>query len=632
MAFSSFISTIRTILGVAWLAGQIYIIYYPMTPLIQRPIHLLLALALVILWIPLKSQRFGEWTSRVIDLVLLIGVVVTAIYYLESATRLTQRMEGIDDILMQDVIFGIILVLIMIECVRRVVGWSLLGVILAFLVYAFVGNWFPGWLRFGGFGLAEMIETLTMTANGVLGVTTATSIQFVFYFVAFGAFYSAIGGSQLFIDIGLAAVGRHKGGAAKAAIVSSSMMGSISGSAVANVAATGVFTIPLMRKSGLDADRAAATEAIASTGGQLMPPIMGISAFVMAELLQINYGRIALAGIIPAIGFYLAIFLGTDLFSRKTGIGTMPAEKAATHAPLVPRLYLLLPPVILIAVLISGYSATYAAVMAIAACIGTAYLRRVSWLSFKGLITAIREATKQAASVAVPIASIGIIISVSIQSNLALKFSTNLIHISGGSLIGAMVFIIIGCIIMGMGLPTVAAYIIGAILFVPALLNLGIPELAAHFFVMYYCVLSMITPPVALASYTAAGMANSNTMKTSLLAFWMSIVSFFIPFAFAFDQALLGIGSPLQIALAFLSLSAATGSWTVALAGYLGGKLNPIERLLFGAAAIAVIFSPTAQFIWGIGTVGIVMLSSWCLVLKPKLARRQNTQIQTDTS
>ncbi|MCK4984265.1 MAG: TRAP transporter fused permease subunit, partial [Desulfobacterales bacterium] len=393
MAFSSFISTIRTILGVAWLAGQIYIIYYPMTPLIQRPIHLLLALSLVILWIPLKSRRFGEWTSRVIDLVLLVGVVVTAIYYLESATRLTQRMEGIDDILMQDVIFGIILVLIMMECVRRVVGWSLLGVILAFLGYAFVGNWFPGWLRFGGFGLAEMIETLTMTANGVLGVTTATSIQFVFYFVAFGAFYSAIGGSQLFIDIGLAAVGRHKGGAAKAAIVSSSMMGSISGSAVANVAATGVFTIPLMRKSGLDANRAAATEAIASTGGQLMPPIMGISAFVMAELLQINYGRIALAGVIPAIGFYLAIFLGTDLFSRKTGIGTMPAEKTATHAPLVPRLYLLLPPVILIAVLIAGYSATYAAVMAIAACIGTAYLRRASWLSFKGLIAAIREAT-----------------------------------------------------------------------------------------------------------------------------------------------------------------------------------------------------------------------------------------------
>ena len=619
MTYANVIYPLKLILSLSWMAGQIYIIYYPMMPLIQRPVHLCLAMSLVILWVPLKSARLGQWVNRIIDLILLASVIATTCYYLESAVRLTERMEGIDEILGRDVFFGIILMLILMECVRRVVGWSLLGVILAFLFYAFAGDWFPGWLHFGGFGLSEMVETLTMTANGVLGVTTETSIQFVFYFVAFGAFYSAIGGSQLFIDIGLAAVGRHQGGAAKAAIVSSSMMGSISGSAVANVAATGVFTIPLMRRSGLDADRAAATEAVASTGGQLMPPIMGISAFVMAELLQINYGRIALAGIIPAVGFYLAIFLGVDLFSRKTGIGTIPKEDRADRKPLLPRLYLLLPPVILIGVLVVGYSATFAAVIAIGSCIVTAYLRRASWLSFKDLLAAVTDATKQAAMVAVPIASIGTIISVSIQSNLALKFSSNLIQISGGSLIGAMVFIILGCIVMGMGLPTVAAYIIGAILFVPALLNLGIPELSAHFFVMYYCVLSMITPPVALASYTAAGMAKSNSMKTSLLAFQMSMVSFFIPFAFAFDQALLGIGTPLQIGSAFLTLSAGTASWTVALSGYLGGRLNLIERLLFGLTAAAVIFSPTGHAIWGIGSTGILALFFWCLLLKPKL-------------
>jgi TRAP transporter 4TM/12TM fusion protein len=591
VAISSITGVLRLILSLAWMAGQIYIIYYPMMPLIQRPLHLLLALALVILWIPLKSDRLGTWISQAIDLVLLVAVIATTVYYLESAYRLTERMEGIDDILMRDVVFGVILVVVIAECVRRVVGWSLLGVILAFLFYAFAGDWFPGWLQFGGFGLAEMVETLTMTANGVLGVTTETSIQFVFYFVAFGAFYAAIGGSQLFIDIGLAAVGRHKGGAAKAAVVSSSMMGSISGSAVANVAATGVFTIPLMRKSGFDANRAAATEAVASTGGQLMPPIMGISAFVMAELLQVNYGKIALAGIIPAVGFYVAIFLGVDLFSRRTGIGTIPKTDAGSHAPLVPRLYLLLPPVILISVLVAGYSATFAAVVAIGSCVVTAYLRRASWLSFKELINAIQQATKQAAKVAVPIASIGIIISVSIQSNLALKFSANLIQISGGSLLGAMLFIILGCIIMGMGLPTVAAYIIGAILF-------------------------------ALASYTAAGMANSNTMKTSLLAFRMSMVSFFIPFAFAFDQSLLGVGSALQIAIAFLTLAAGTGAWTVALAGYLGGKLNPVERLLFGAAAIAVIFSPTGHIVWGIGSASVLALLAWSFLLKPRFFMR----------
>lgn len=357
-----------------------------------------------------------------------------------------------------------------------------------------------------------------------------------------------------------------------------------------------------------------------------MPPIMGISAFVMAELLQINYGRIALAGIIPAVGFYMAIFMGVDLFSRRSGIGTVPVDKAKHYSPLLPRLYLLLPPIILIAVLIAGYSATFAAVMAMAACIVTAYLRRTSWLSPKDLIKAAQEATKQAAFVAIPIASIGIIISVSIQSNLALKFSSNLIQISGGTLLGAMLFIIIGCIIMGMGLPTVAAYIIGAILFVPALLNLGIPELAAHFFVMYYCVLSMITPPVALASYTAAGMASANTMKTSVIAFQMSMVSFFIPFAFAFDSALLGQGTLLQIASGFLTLSAGTAAWTISLSGYLGGRLNIFERILFGTAAMAVIFSPTGQIIWGIGSIGLLVLFGWCLVLKARFSVRQGMQ------
>ncbi len=200
-----------------------------------------------------------------------------------------------------DVGFGVLLILLLLEGVRRTVGWSLLSVLLLFSAYGLAGNVMPGWLRFGGFEVTEGIEILTMTVNGVLGITTATSLQFVFYFVLFGAVYSAIGGGRLFIDIGLKAAGRHKGGAAKAAVISSSLMGSISGSAVANVATTGVFTIPLMRRAGYSAPMAGAVEAIASTGGQLMPPIMGVAAFVVAEMLQVNYARVALAGLIPAL-------------------------------------------------------------------------------------------------------------------------------------------------------------------------------------------------------------------------------------------------------------------------------------------------------------------------------------------
>ncbi len=612
------VTTIRAILGAIWLAGQIYIIFYPQIPMIQRPLHLMLALGLVVLWKPLAIRWIGPRISRFVDLLLLSGVVASTGYYLFAANRLTERMESIDDIFVSDIAFGIITVMVILECVRRVVGWSLLGVLIAFLFYGFQGRWFPGWLKYQGFGYEEMIEILTMTANGVLGITTETSLQFVFYFVAFGAIYGVIGGSRLFIDVGLSFAGKHKGGAAKSAVISSSMMGSISGSAVANVSATGVFTIPLMRKSGLSAERAAATEAVASTGGQLMPPIMGIAAFVMAELLQVDYGRIALAGVIPAVAFYIAIFLAVDMHARKTDIGNLTRQEIGQIPAIRPRLYLLIPPIVLVLVLLSGYSATFAAVMGGAACLVTSYMKRESWLKPKGFIKMIEDATRQAAQVAVPIAAIGIIIAVAIQSNLALKFSTRLIDISGGSLLGAMFFIIIGCIIMGMGLPTVAAYIIGAILFVPTLLNLGIPELSAHFFVMYYCVLSMITPPVALASYTAAGLANANTMQASLLAFRISLVSFFIPFAFAFDEALLGNGSTVLITVGCISLMFGTSAWAVAFVGYLNGPLGVVERIIFGVTALAVIFSPTGSFIWFIGVVCMVVLAARIFFFKKR--------------
>lgn len=621
MTLPKFVDSVRIGIGLFWLTFQFYIIFYPQVPLVQRPLHLMLALALALLWKPLDVKWLGARICAAVDTLLILVIVVATAYFMFSVTRLTERMETIDPIFWYDIVIGIAVILVMLEAVRRVVGWMLLGVILAFGAYAFLGSWFPGWLRFQGFALEEMVEILTMTANGVLGITTATSVQFVFYFVTFGAIYSATGGGQLFIDIGMRVSGRQKGGAAKAAVISSSLMGSISGSAVANVTATGIFTIPLMRRSHYTATTAAATEAIASTGGQLMPPIMGIAAFVMAELLQVRYGRIALAGVIPALAFYFAIFLYVDFQARKSGIGTLTKEDMEGIRPILPRIHLLIPPIVLIALLVAGYSATYSAVIASAAAIATAYVKRENWLGPKELMDVMGKATRQAAEVAVPIAAIGIIIAVAIQSNLALKFATQLIEISGGTLIGAMFFIIIGCIIMGMGLPTVAAYIIGAILFVPTLLELGIPELSAHFFVMYYCVLSMVTPPVALASYTAAGLARANTMATSLLAFKMSLVSFFIPFAFAFDPALLGQGTLGQILIAFVSVLTATAAWSVAFVGYIRTPIGYLERGLFAIFSLVVIFSPTGTSYWMLGFIGLLLLFAWSLLLRSRVIK-----------
>jgi TRAP transporter 4TM/12TM fusion protein len=610
------INGLRFLVGFASLTFQAIIIFYPQVPMFQRPLHLILAIILVVLWTPLDTRWLGPKIRGLIDTVL-IGVAVAAlIYYMNDIERLTSRMETIDDVFFYDKVMGLAVILVLLEAVRRVVGWMLLGVILFFVLYAFAGKWFPGWMAYNGFSFEELIEILTMSANGILGITTATSVQFVFYFVAFGAIYSATGGGQLFIDMGMRVSGRYQGGAAKAAIVSSSLMGSISGSAVANVTATGIFTIPLMRRSGYNAETAAATEAIASTGGQLMPPIMGIAAFVMAELLQIPYVRIALAGVIPALAFYFAIFLYVDLAARKGGVGTLTEEDIIETKPILPRIHLLLPPIILIIMLVSGYSATYSAVIASVTAIAMAYVKRENWLGPKDLMDVVRSATRQAAEVAVPIASIGIIISVSIQSNLALKFADGLIGMGGGTLIASMLFVIAGCIIMGMGLPTVAAYIIGAILFVPALLELGIPELSAHFFVMYYCVLSMVTPPVALASYTAAGLARANTWKTSLLAFKFSMVTFLVPFAFAFNPELLGEGSADQVALALVSTLTATGAWSVAFVGYIRSPISYLERGLFAVLSILIIFSDLGSLYWVLGFAGASALFLWGLFLR----------------
>lgn len=437
-----------------------------------------------------------------------------------------------------------------------------------------------------------------MTTAGVLGITTSTSADFIFYFIMFGAFYGAIGGGQLFIDLAIRLAGRAVGGPAKTAIISSSLMGSISGSAVANVVSTGVFTIPLMKRCGMKDHRAAGVEAIASTGGQLMPPVMGVAAFIMAEMLNMPYGQIALAGLIPAVAFYLALLLVVDLSARRGGQRAMTAEEVARTAPLLPRIHLLLPPIVLVFALVSGYSAAYSAVIATLASIVTPYLRRSTWIGLEGFVGGLREAPKQAAEVAIPIAAIGLVIAVAVQSNLALKFAGSLLTLSEGSIYVSLALAMLGCIIMGMGLPTVAAYIIGAVLYVPAMQKLGLEPLAAHFFIFYYCVLSMVTPPVALASFAAAGVGNSSAMKTSMSAFGMSLVAFFIPFGFVFDPGILWQGTAAQILLSALGLMVATALWAIAFGGWCGKPLAMPLRVVIGLAGLAAVIEPMGGTIW----------------------------------
>ena len=366
---------IRLWAGLTLIVFQYWILVHPQPPLLARPVHLVLALFLVFLWNPLRDDKLPVWAGRAIDGLILAAVVGFAVYYWLSITRIEERIENVSPIFAQDTIFGIIFVLLLLEGVRRTTGWILVWVILAFLAYGAFAFVLPiGGFR--GFGLEEYVEILLMTTSGVFGVTTETSVSFVFYFIAFGVVYAAIGGGKLFIDMSIRLVGRATGGSQKVAVIGSSLMGTITGSAVANVAAVGVFTIPLMKQSGVPAERAAATEAIASTGGQLMPPVMGVAAFVMAELLGVPYAQIALAGVIPAIAYYVALYILVDLNARKTGLGTLPAQTVDTVDPVLPRLHLLTPPVLLIICMMMNYSAQTAAMYATLACFPVAFIRK----------------------------------------------------------------------------------------------------------------------------------------------------------------------------------------------------------------------------------------------------------------
>lgn len=603
------LTDIRLWLGFVLVAFQYYILIHPQPPLVQRPIHLLLALLLVLLWRPLEVPRVPQWLCRAADILAIGGTVAFAVYYWMSLARIDSRIENVDPVFLQDVVFGIIFVLLLIEGVRRTTGMILVWVILGFLAYGAFGFLLP-FGGFRGFGLEEYVEILLLTTSGIFGVTTETSVTFVFYFIAFGVVFAAIGGGRLFIDLAIRLVGRTTGGSQKVAVVGSSLMGTITGSAVANVAAVGVFTIPLMRGSGVSADRAAATEAIASTGGQLMPPVMGVAAFVMAELLGVPYSKIALAGVIPAIAYYVALYILVDLNARKTGTGTLPAETIDNVEPVLPRLHLLLPPLLLIGCMIMDYSAQTAAMYATIACFPIAFIRRADWIKPRQALEMIRDTGRQAAEIAVPIGAIGIIIAIAIQSNLALNFSAGLISAGGQTLAGSLLLIIVGCIIMGMGLPTVAAYIIGAVLYAPALQKLGVPQLTAHFFVMYYCVLSMVTPPVALAAYAAAGIARTSPWTTGWIAFQMSFVAFLIPFAFVADPALLFQGPLIGVIIASVGLFVPTGLWAVGLTGFFRRNLTWPDRILLMICGLVAIIAPTGAPLWWAGNgVGVIFLA-----------------------
>lgn len=535
------------LIAIAWSSFQLYAVFVGfLHPLIMYPIHVCFAVTLVFLCHPLSG---GGKAGRFWDIFLVALTLVIALYMVLNFSRYSTRIPFVDSPTSLDVIIGISLVALLLEASRRTIGWAMVIIAIVFIIYGFAGEYMPGLLAHRGLSIERFVDLQTMSPNGIFGIPLTVSAELVFYFILFGIFLDKSGGGALFIDLAFFLTGRVRGGAAKAAVVSSGLFGTISGSAVANVVVSGTFTIPMMKKTGYNPSFAGAVEATASTGGQIMPPIMGAAAFILAQIVGVSYWEVAVAAAVPAFLYYVALFFAVDFEAVRMGLrGLKEDELPDVRKGLKLRIHLLIPLFIIIYYIISGeVTPVTAAVRAIVATVLISFVRRATSIGLTKLLSALEKGAIDAVTVAIPCAVSGIVIGIVVNSGLGLKFSDLMIYLSGGILILNLFLIMLAVIILGMGMPTSAAYLMGAILLAPALISQGIAPLPAHLFIFYFAVISMVTPPVALASFAAASLAKADLWRTGLLAFRIALPGFLIPYIFVYDNALLLQGSFVQI-------------------------------------------------------------------------------------
>lgn len=574
--------------------------------LLHRSIHLMFTMVLIFFLYPFSKEK-GAYISRLGDFVL-FGIALGGILYLFfNYEYFITRYPYVHPLSAADMAIGILFVLALLEAARRSIGLAMPITAIAFLIYAYVGPYLPGLLRHAGFNTEVIIDQLYMTTEGIFGIPLGVSATYVILFVIFGVFLEKSGTGQFFMELAAATTGKAAGGPGKIAVVSSGLFGTISGSAVANVMVTGQFTIPMMKRTGFQPHFAGAVEATASTGGQIMPPVMGAAAFVMAEFMGIPYLTVCKHAIIPAVLYYLSVFMAVHFEALRTDLRGMIEAPPRLAAVLLSRGHLLLPVVVMLYILFEGYTPMYACIFSIIAALILANVKKETRMGLKKILNALEGGAKGALQVACACACAGIIIGIVNLTGLGLKFTGFVLYLAGESLAPALFFTMIAGIILGMGLPTTAAYIVMAALLVPGLVKLGIVPIAAHMFAFYYAIISAITPPVALAVYAGAGLAGSNIWKTGLAAVRIGAPGFIIPFMFAYEPSLLFVGSAWEILSSFISASIGVIMLAGGLIGWFAWKTNIGERFLLVAGAVLLIKPGIYTDIAGLIILGVVI-------------------------
>ena len=587
-----------TLIAVAMSVFHLWVAFVgPPDAYVMRGSHLAFALAMAFLIMPGRNgraERLGIW-----DLLLVAAAVAAAMYPSANLSYIQNRIYYVDDPRVADYVFGGALVVLLVEATRRFTGWALPMTALVFLGYG---------LTVGGQSVGIMLDQLYLTTEGIFGIPLYVSATYVMLFILFGSFVERSGAGQLFMDFALALAGHTSGGPAKVAVITSSLFGTVSGSAVANVMTTGTFTIPLMMRTGYRPAFAGAVEAVASTGGQLMPPIMGAAAFVMAEFLGVSYLTVAAFALLPAVLYYVAVFMAVHFEAKRIGLVGLPkADLPHLREVLIERGHLFLPLVVIVVVLLTGRSAAFAALAGIASVVPTTWLRASTRRTFgvAAIIEALESGARNTLVVALACAAAGIVIGTITLTGLGLSFTGVVLALSQNSLILALVLTMLAGIVLGMGLPTTPAYIVQVALLVPALVKLGVKVESAHLFVLYFAVLSAITPPVAMAVYAANGISRSSLMDTSWAAVKLGLTGYIIPFMFVFSPSLLLIGDPVTVGLALVTATLGV----MCLAGglhehFFFGPARWWERLLLLVAAV-VLIKPG----WMTDIAGLVLLA-----------------------
>jgi len=574
--------------------------YGSLEPRLMRGTHLLLLLPLIFLLYP-ATGRSPKDRPSVLDGLAAVVAAAACGYTLWHAERLNFRFQGVDEVLAVEVVLGSILVCLIIEACRRSLSrWMALTIVI-FLTYLAASPHMPGVLHFKGYSFPRMVEIMFLAGDeGVFGFLTGISANILFIYILFAGVMMKAGVGDFLIDFAVWAAGWARGGAAKIAVLASALYGTVSGSTVANVYATGSFTIPLMKRRGFTAKQAAAIEAIAGTGGQIMPPIMGAGAFIMAEVTGVPYFQIIKAAAIPAILYYVGVFSMVHFIALRSGMTPTPRAELPPWRPMLRRVYYFAPFLLVLYYLAQGYSPTKAAFFVIVVTFGLSFLDRKTWMTWSKVRDALFDSAVSAALIAAALAGSGMIVATLTRTGAALAFGGMIVSAARGNLILAMILIFLVVSVLGTGIPTTAAYVIAVTIGAAAMGNLGVAVLVAHLFVFYYAVLSDLTPPDAITAFAAANLAGSEMMATGIEAFKLGIAGFLVPFAFVYQPALLLQGSWPAVAKAFALTAIGVVCLAAALIGFAWGPLRGMQRALLIAAAVLLVFPTRGMELLGL--------------------------------